>query len=199
MKGIALRKPAVKVPAPPPSFVVCVPGALTEAECLGLRDLVDLDRPESAITKAGYEPLVRRSTIAWVPESEDWGWADKRMVSLLADANRDWFGFDLQGFEERFQVARYEAVRRGTFDWHADRAHSGLASTRKLSITLQLSEKLEYRGGNLEFFADGRKWRAPSERGTAIVFASFLSHRVTPVTQGVRHSLVAWAHGPAFK
>ncbi|MET4807177.1 2OG-Fe(II) oxygenase [Limibacillus sp. MBR-115] len=199
MVGVTLRKASVRAPSTPPSYVACFTGVFTEAECLRLRDLVDLDRPEPAATKAGYAPLVRRSTIAWVPESPAWEWTDKRMATLLADANREQFAFELLGFEERLQVARYEAIRRGAFDWHCDRALSGLAASRKLSITVQLSEKTEYRGGNLEFFGNGRKWRAPRERGTAIVFASFLSHRVTPVTHGLRHSLVGWAHGPDFR
>ncbi len=184
---------------PPPSFVACLPEAFSEAECLALRDLVDLKGSERGETKGGYAPDIRRSRIAWLPESGAWSWVDKRMVELLAAANRECFGFDLLGFEERLQVARYEARERGAFDWHGDRALSGLAARRKLSISVQLSEAAEYRGGYLELFADGRKWRAPKTRGTAIFFASFLSHRVTPVTSGVRHSLVGWAHGPDFR
>ena len=35
--------------------------------------------------------------------------------------------------------------------------------------------------------------------GTGIAFQAFLHHRVTPVTRGMRRSLVAWAHGPVFR
>ena len=35
-------------------------------------------------------------------------------------------------------------------------------------------------------------------QGTAVVFPSFLCHRVHPVHAGTRAALVAWAHGPAF-
>jgi PKHD-type hydroxylase len=188
-----------KQSAPPPAFVACLPGAFDEAECLALRDLIDLNRPEEAQIKAGYAPGVRRSAIVWLPETAEWAWAEKRMAQLLAQANREVFGFELSGFEERLQIARYEARRRGGFDWHGDRAHSGLAAKRKLSISVQLSAGAEYRGGTLELFADGRKWRAPRKQGSALFFASFLSHRVTSVTGGVRHSMVGWAHGPDFK
>lgn len=184
---------------PPPSYVAYLPDALSEGECLALRDLVDLKGSERGATKGGYAPSVRRSRIAWLPETAQWAWAETRMVELLALANRETFGFDILGFEERLQVARYEARERGAFEWHGDRALRGLAARRKLSITVQLGEAAEYKGGNLEFFADGRKWRAPRRRGTAIIFASFLSHRVTPVTSGVRHSLVGWALGPDFR
>ena len=36
------------------------------------------------------------------------------------------------------------------------------------------------------------------EEGSIIVFPSFLKHRVTPVTKGVRYSLVSWFVGPPF-
>jgi PKHD-type hydroxylase len=192
-------RPRLGKPLPPPAYVLCLPGLFDERECLRLRDLVDLDAPEPAATKGGYRPEVRRSTVAWVPEKETWTWAERRVTELLARANRELFGFELFGFEERLQVARYDAARRGGFDWHADRALSGLAAKRKLSIAVQLSDPAEYRGGALEVFADGRRWRAPRDRGTATVFASFLSHRVQPVTRGMRYSLAAWAHGPDFR
>ena len=37
------------------------------------------------------------------------------------------------------------------------------------------------------------------EVGTAIIFPSFMAHRVAPVTVGERRSLVAWACGPTFR
>jgi PKHD-type hydroxylase len=36
-------------------------------------------------------------------------------------------------------------------------------------------------------------------KGSAIFFPSFAMHRVTPVTDGVRRSLVVWMEGPRFK
>ena len=37
------------------------------------------------------------------------------------------------------------------------------------------------------------------KQGDAVIFASFLQHRVTPVTNGVRRSLVMWFGGEPFK
>lgn len=44
-------------------------------------------------------------------------------------------------------------------------------------------------------------WRtlvAARTRGSGVLFPSFLAHQVTPVTRGLRRSLVAWAYGPQF-
>ena len=40
---------------------------------------------------------------------------------------------------------------------------------------------------------------APIQQGHAVCFASFLRHRVKPVTQGIRKSLVVWFGGTPFK
>jgi PKHD-type hydroxylase len=40
---------------------------------------------------------------------------------------------------------------------------------------------------------------APRERGAVIIFPSYVLHRVTRVTRGVRKSLVVWVTGPNFR
>jgi PKHD-type hydroxylase len=37
------------------------------------------------------------------------------------------------------------------------------------------------------------------ERGTLMAFRANALHRVTPITRGVRRSLVIWAAGPEFR
>ena len=82
---------------------------------------------------------------------------------------------------------------------------------RKLSVTCQLSDQTEYKGGELEF--DFRNYdpymRDEVEhvkqakdiltKGSIIVFPSFVWHRVKPVTEGTRYSLVLWNLGRPFK
>ncbi|WP_299006958.1 hypothetical protein [uncultured Tenacibaculum sp.] len=40
--------------------------------------------------------------------------------------------------------------------------------------------------------------RVPREKGTIIVFPSFMMHCVTPITKGVRKSIVGWVAGPPY-
>ena len=40
---------------------------------------------------------------------------------------------------------------------------------------------------------------ASLKQGHAICFASFLNHRVAPVTKGMRQSLVVWFGGKPFR
>ena len=67
--------------------------------------------------------------------------------------------------------------------------------TRKLSMSVQLSDENSYDGGDLIIYYGGVKYIAPKVKGTVIVFDSRLTHEVTPITKGERYSLVKWFHG----
>ena len=80
---------------------------------------------------------------------------------------------------------------------------------RKLSMSVQLSKPEDYEGGDLKFNLRGLNssnedtiMSPPPEfkqQGSVIVFPSFHRHRVTPVTSGIRHSLVTWVEGPHWR
>ena len=137
---------------------------------------------------------IRQSDLAWLPDTKDLAWVDARLTRLVADANRQLFGFALDGFDEQSQLAAYGP--RQHYDWHIDRGQGRIASRRKLTVSVQLSPPGAYEGGDLELNADGCPFQAPRSQGTAIIFAATTLHRVKPVISGLRHSLVVWAHGP---
>jgi PKHD-type hydroxylase len=70
-----------------------------------------------------------------------------------------------------------------------------------MSIVIQLTDPSEYEGGDFEI--DSQYPQLPKEeireKGSVLVFPSFIPHRVTPVTKGVRRSLVSWIEGPKFR
>jgi PKHD-type hydroxylase len=140
------------------------------------------------------KPNIRKSTIAWIDIQADSQWLYEKVWDTFQAVNR-WFKFDLFGLVDEIQFAKYAVGDR--FGWHLDTG-AGQTSTRKLSMSVQLSDDDEYDGGDLDLCAcpqlDPRR-----RRGTIIVFPSFLAHQVTPVAQGTRYSLVAWAHGSPFK
>jgi len=77
---------------------------------------------------------------------------------------------------------------------------------RKLSATVQLTDESKYKGGEL-LFKDLKGKNEPEiltnkvfkKKGTIVVFPSYMLHKVTPVTQGIRHSLVLWTCGNPWK
>lgn len=171
--------------------------AFTPGECARLTALCAREQGHEGGLVAGREEAsVRRSTLVWVPEDEEFAWAHTRMARLAADANREHFRFALDGFEEQLQIAAYGPGH--FYDWHIDRGQGHVAGRRKLTLSVQLADPADYEGGALELNPDGHVVEGPREQGAATVFPANMLHRVAPVTAGLRHSLVAWIHGPDF-
>jgi PKHD-type hydroxylase len=68
---------------------------------------------------------------------------------------------------------------------------------RKVSVVISITDPDTYEGGEFEFI-DGTKPDI-KQRGSILVFPSFVEHRVTPITSGTRYSLVNWYCGDKFK
>jgi PKHD-type hydroxylase len=119
-----------------------------------------------------------------------------RMWSVFHDKmkehNDNIWKFHLDILNEQAQYARYEVG--GHFGWHMDLGKEGM-SVRKLSAVIMLSDPSEYDGGMLQMF---NQIDVPLGKGDAIFFPSFMLHRVTPVTRGVRRSTVLWAGGKFY-
>lgn len=142
----------------------------------------------------------RSSEIKWV-DSYQSPLVKQLLWNYVEIANRNAFGFDVDYLTD-IQYTKYSAQTNDKYDWHIDTFWANpTAYDRKLSIVVQLSDPSEYEGGNFEFDAQYENPNpvALKKKGSVIVFPSFLMHRVTPVTSGIRRSLVAWAEGPKFK
>ena len=177
-----------------------IPAALSPAECDGLVALCQAaPKQDAGLVRATTAHQIRRADLVWLDDLPPAAWVMDRMIRLISQANRESFGFDLSEFAESPQVARYGAERAGHFDWHSDIGAGPLAAKRKLTVVMQLSDPADYDGGALELRPDSTLHEAPRDRGTAIIFPSFVLHRVTPVTTGIRWSLTLWSHGPAFR
>lgn len=83
------------------------------------------------------------------------------------------------------------------YDWHMD---AGPQTDRDISASVFLDDPKDYEGGDFEFFTDSLK-KVVQEQGTILVFPSLMTHQVTPIKKGKRHSLVLWGanHLPTFK
>ena len=118
------------------------------------------------------------------------------LIYLVQKINRNHFGFSNIQITEEAQVSEYS---KGQFyHWHMDNTidMDTEPPVRKLSMTLLLNDPSEFEGGNLEIA--GKKM-SHMKQGHAAIFASFLQHRVTPVTKGIRKALVIWFNGEPFK
>ena len=138
----------------------------------------------------------RLSHISWIPFNvlpEMY----KTLERVMLQTNGNHFGFEGMQITEPAQFTEYS--NGGFYDWHIDSdvECSKEPPVRKISMTLLLSKDDEFEGGGLELMSEG-KFARPKQ-GHAIFFASFIRHRVVPVTRGTRRSLVMWFGGTPFK
>lgn len=77
----------------------------------------------------------------------------------------------------------------GHYDWHLD-IGADITSGRKLSVSVQLSNASNYEDCELEFLKTTLT-DIPRTIGSITIFLCYLPHRVSPVTKGIRRSLVA--------
>lgn len=146
---------------------------------------------------------IRNSNISWLNDQ----WIYNEITPFIKDANisSNW-NFDV----ETFQDCQFTIYKNTNFyDWHMDmtsKAHTHgpyVGKLRKLSMSILLNDPSEFEGGNLQFDYKENNNRITEFRffkqGSCVVFPSFLWHRVTPVTRGVRYSLVIWVLGKPFK
>ena len=144
----------------------------------------------------GTDTKKRVTTISWIPFQEMVGMY-RDLDKFIQAANLNHFGFEDVRVTEQAQFTEYPVG--GFYDWHMDcdinMSHE--PPVRKISMTLLLNDPSEFEGGHLELGAPGKFGEL--KQGHAICFASFINHRVQPVTRGVRQSLVVWFGGKPFK
>ena len=144
--------------------------------------------------KQGLNYNVRASEVNWLHLSEDSRWVYDRLATVASKLNSQYYRFEISGLGEALQLTNYSI--NGKYGWHVD---YGSTVSRKLSLTLQLTEACEYEGGELQMFTGGNPLTVRKERGLIAAFPSYTVHQVSPVTKGSRQSLVAWFSGPSFR
>jgi len=157
----------------------------------------------------------RRSDLVWLNDT----WIYKEIHPYVHEANRS-AGWNFEW--DRSESCQFTKYKQGQYyDWHSDSWNKPYqrknqqdpdnGKIRKLSMTCQLTDGSEYKGGELEF--DFRNYdphmrdedkhirNVPEilPKGSIVVFPSHLWHRVKPVTKGTRYSLVVWHLGYPFK
>jgi len=144
----------------------------------------------------GIDTKARTSHISWIPFKEMEPMYND-INEFIQKSNRNHFGFEDVEITEQAQFTEYP--EGGFYDWHMDidvnMQHE--PPVRKISMTLLLNDPKEFEGGDLELIEPGK--RVNIKQGHAVIFASFLNHRVAPVTRGVRQSLVMWFGGKPFR
>lgn len=146
------------------------------------------------------DPEIRRSKISFLTGVFKHLDIYEPVLRAIHNANQEYYGFDLDAIQPP-QLTEYDDSYKGEYKPHLDiDPPDANGIQRKLSMVVQLSKKDSYEGGELQFpNASEYDVSITKEQGTAIIFPSYLLHGVTPVTNGLRKSLVVWAIGQKFR
>jgi len=162
-----------------------------------------MDPSDISIEKLKLLHKKRKSKVVWLEEP----WIKNLVHPIILDANKkaNW-NFIIDEFES-MQFTIYEPGEY--YGWHQDSydVPDSNGKVRKLSLSLFLSDSGEYYGGNFDFdfrnLDPGKNSTYTlteiNTKGSAVVFPSFIWHRVCPVNKGTRYSLVVWLKGDTFK
>lgn len=154
-----------------------------------------------------YQYSVKRDNITVLNENYTQRWIPTNKHKQLLDhfneiafkANKEMFGYDLWFNTETIQYTTYDSKVQGEFPTHTDSILFGKPSTQKLTVVVGLTDSSAYEGGMLEIDLTKQQLQYKLSAGQVIIFPSMVNHRVTPVTSGIRKTLVTWYSGPMWR
>jgi len=169
-----------------------------------------IEQATTGVVGPKINPPKRSCKVAWINDE----WIYDIINPFIHNANKkaEWnFQWD---WNETSQFTIYE--KGHYYGWHVDQSTKSLihgnknikGKIRKLSLTLQLTDKTKYEGGDFQFLwlnsdkkslLDIRTIDKAKDIGTIIIFPSFVQHQILPVTKGKREVLVNWSLGKRFK
>ena len=119
-------------------------------------------------------------------------------MDFIMTTNNNHYGFDLFPMTPS-KTLNYNTYKPGEeYTWHIDATMHSPIHDIKLTCLLNCSEN-QYEGGDLYIFRDGEKKVENFNPGSAVIFPSFMHHKVEKITSGSRESLAIWMDGPKFR
>ena len=126
----------------------------------------------------------------------DWTWLQDKMYTMVKIVNEKSFQFHIDKPEGELKYIQYDTG--DNYTWHIDMNPTD-GQQRKLTGIIMLND--DYLGGDLQFGMKDKdeKWiSVPKKKGTITIFPSFLSHRVSSVSEGTRYSIQEFYVGNSF-
>jgi PKHD-type hydroxylase len=171
-------------------------GVLTDEECeeiirFGTANLQQGNYQTGQSVYKFFPWAKRKGQVSWVAEGSELDPLMQRLVGNLFDVAKGHYFLDLN-YVEPIQFSHYHKLAH--YGWHVDSSTNGIAASRLISATVELSDPDDHMGGNLKLRVASKNCGVEKKRGRMVIFPSIFPHKVTPVLAGTRHSLVLWAH-----
>lgn len=194
--------PVASIPPKTLNQFCVVNGAFTEEEVDKIIDLEDLQKFQRGGVGSGapgggsINTKARDSEVMWIMHDQNSDWLFQKFSHLVSMVNHDHFMYEIEGFDN-FQYTRYK--KGEYYNWHIDSGNVYSKFERKISCSIILTDPSKYEAGELQCVVTGdieNPVTIKPNKGDAVFFASWMPHRVVPVTKGTRKSLVCWISGP---
>ena len=116
----------------------------------------------------------------------------------------DWGGRTKKNFARKHEdLLMYSKGKE--FDFYPDNilveraVKSNMATTRKMTFIVNLDDSQSYEGGDLCFLNTDSDTAQLNGTGNIIIFPSFLTWKLSPVTKGEKNIVVGHVHGAIFR
>ena len=139
---------------------------------------------EGKIKDDKVDHSIRNSKIAWIHPGKDTWWLFDRAIMVFKS------GLPFSTLQSMQYTVYYD---KGHYDWHRDIGGNDPIQKARINVAvLQLSSPSEYKGGVLQIKHEDTIIDVMKTKGMVTTFPIQLEHRVTPVTSGVRKTLIMW-------
>lgn len=181
---------------------VHIPNVFSIEECISINEIFDqysesvglVGKSTSGKIEYFKNSTLRDCHVTYTGRSEENIWIHDRVEQLMSSLNEKYWRCIISDFSQPMRRMKYGPDEHFN-SWHPD---YGIGDTcyRKLTCVVMLDDPSQYTGGDFQVAGYGT---VKLNQGDAVVFPTYIYHRVTPVLTGLRRSLVHRAIGPYFK
>jgi predicted 2-oxoglutarate/Fe(II)-dependent dioxygenase YbiX len=159
---------------------------------------VECENMKAALKSAGGGPSTSKGGVKSLLVRPNNPLILNKLNSIFLYINENFYNFDLSDIRE---ISFLEYQEGSYMKWHTDigkpldEKRAANYHTRKITLSLLLSDKKDFEGGNLLFRPD---FPLTIDQGDVVGYPSYLLHSVEPLTRGERFVLLVSANGPTF-
>ena len=140
---------------------------------------------EGKIKDDRVDHSIRNTRIAWIHPNTETHWLFDRAIVIFSSS----LPF---GTLQSMQYTVYDS-KVSHYDWHRDIGNGDEIMKARVNVGIvQLSSPSEYKGGVLQIKYEDQVIDVMKTKGMVTTFPIQLEHKVSPVTSGVRKTLIMW-------
>ena len=141
---------------------------------------------EGKIKDDKVDHSVRNTKIAWVHPGKNTHWLFDRAIMVFKSA----LPFNAL---QSMQYTVYHGTEKSHYTWHRDIGTGDKIMRARVNVgIIQLSDPSDYKGGVLQLKQEDKIIDVMKTKGLVTTFPIDMEHRVTPLTSGVRKTLIMW-------